>query len=86
MDYSDLKNKTFLDFTDDESIIEEILGFRRREYYIADLSMDMRYSDILELAKLTNNKELEAAAEEQFKDPSRYDDWGNWSDPSERHF
>ena len=63
--YSDLRNKTIFDFTDDTKIIEEILLGDSREKYLSDLTLDGRYIDFLELADITKNLKLEEAAVEQ---------------------
>jgi len=65
MDYSDLKNKTIFDFTDEPDVIKSIVGDELRENYIADLGINRRYMDFLELADLTGNRDIEDAAEEQ---------------------
>jgi|GEM_PF-2529569 len=63
--YSDLKNKTIFDFTDDPDVIESIIGNEPREEHIARLTPRFRYYDLAELAEITNNQELADAAEEQ---------------------
>ena len=67
LDYSDLKNKTIFDFTDDKKIIKEILLGDSRKKYLSDLTMFGRHHDFLELADLTKDRKLEREAEKQFK-------------------
>jgi len=55
--YNNLKDKTIFDFTDDPNIIGEIVAGTREEY-LSGLTIDARYNGFLELADLTNNKDL----------------------------
>ena len=62
--YSDLRNKTIFDFTDDPKIIEEIT-WGTRDAYLSGLTLDGRYHAFLELADLTKNRKLEKEAVKQ---------------------
>ena len=62
-DYSNLKNKTIFDFTDDEELIKKVTG---RDYsldrYLYFVHYVNRMCDVITLAQLTGNKELENKA------------------------
>lgn len=74
--YSDLRNKTIFDFTDDPKIIEEIIV--SKEDYFERLTPKIRYYSFADLAEITNNKALRDAAEEQFKGVCTFEDYGDW--------
>ena len=68
--YSDLRNKTIFDFTDDPKIIEEIVNFdpndevRKMNYLdILNCAPTNIAGDILQCAKITNNQDLAKACE-----------------------
>ena len=63
--YSDLKNKTFLDFTNDESIIDEIIGANEKTSFVENLSDYGRYITFIQFAEITNDKELADEVENQ---------------------
>lgn len=63
--YSNLAEKTFLDFTTDKAIIDEITGGGDPEILRQNITDIGRYFTFMEFAELTNNKELEIEAEKQ---------------------
>ena len=67
MDYSDLqlRSKTFLDFTTDKAIIEEIIG--DEEAFLSYLTEKNRARTFLFFAELTPDKRLAAAIEKEFQ-------------------
>jgi hypothetical protein len=67
MDYSNLqlRNKTFLDFTDDDAIIDKIIG--ERESFLPHLTERARAHTFLLFAELTPDKNLAAAIEKEFE-------------------
>lgn len=65
--YKNLKNKTFLDFTDDQAIIDKILDGDSVEFFINGVSPMGRLATFVEFAELTKNKALEAEAIKQFE-------------------
>lgn len=67
-DYSNLKQKTFLDFTDDQKVIERILDGQDKETFLETVSEMGRYITFAELAEITADTALEQAIEEQFED------------------
>lgn len=69
MKYDNLKSKTIFDFTTDTEIIEEITLMSKAEY-IEEVKKFPQNNclDLLELAERTDNKELEKAVKEQYKD------------------
>lgn len=64
-DYSNLKNKTFLDFTEDKNLIDMISGGIEPEQFIKSISEYGRYATFLEFAEATKNKRLEEEVEKQ---------------------
>lgn len=56
--YSNLAEKTFLDFTTDKDIIDEITLGIDPETFKTNLPEWGRYTTFVEFAELTNNKEL----------------------------
>ncbi len=72
IDYSNLQGKTFLDFTTDKSIIDQIIGDADKDFFRENVSISGRFFTFLELAELTNDKELEKATEQQF--PNMFDE------------
>jgi hypothetical protein len=71
-DYSNLQGKTFLDFTTDRNIINQIIFGIDDDFFRKNVSISGRFFTYLELAELTNDKELEKAAEQQF--PNMFDE------------
>lgn len=65
--YANLKNKTFLDFTDDAELIAMVLRSVSVEFFLDAVTMMGRLSTFIKFAELTNNKELKAEAEKQFE-------------------
>lgn len=65
--YKNLKNKTFLDFTDDQKIINQILDGDSVEFFLKSVSLMGRFSTFIEFSELTNNKVLENEASKQFE-------------------
>ena len=66
LDYDNLKlrERTFLDFTDDEAIIGEIIG--DKEVFLSHISEENRASTFLEFADLTTDKKLSKAIQKEF--------------------
>lgn len=71
-DYSNLPDKTFLNFTTDQSIIDQILGDTDNDFFLKNISLSGRFLTFLELAELTNDKELHHEVEKQF--PNMFDE------------
>lgn len=74
-DYSDLRNKTILDFCKNKTILTEILpyvpsGFDKQRFYKTYYkdNPDRNGMALLEYAEMTNNGELKKAVESQFKE------------------
>lgn len=67
MDYSnlDLRNKTFLDFTSDEQIIDEIVG--DRDFFVANITDENRMHSYIDFADITTDKKLAKAIRDEFK-------------------
>lgn len=63
--YSNLQEKTFLDFTVNENIIEMIIGDVDKDNFRNNVSEYGRYSTFLEFAEITQNKLLEEEVENQ---------------------
>lgn len=68
-DYSNLNEKNIFDFCDDMSIIENITLIPKAEYleYVKQFPYN-KCLDLLELAEITDNKELEEAIKTQYKE------------------
>lgn len=64
---SKFKNKTIFDFTDDSSLITEIIGEMPRDYYVENVHPVNAIADIATFAKLTNNAELEDEATQELR-------------------
>ena len=62
MDYTDLRNKTIFDFTNDTSLIEEITGCTSVDSYLRKYHFVNRMGSIIVFAKKTNDTELEKTA------------------------
>jgi hypothetical protein len=58
-DYSNLKEKTFLDFTDDEKLIREVIGDTDPALFGNAVSEYGRYITFLVFAERIHNKRLE---------------------------
>lgn len=58
-DYSNLKNKTFLDYTDNENVIEDIINGEDKSVFTENISDYGRFITFLEFAEITENKDLE---------------------------
>lgn len=67
MNYSDLqlRSKTFLDFTTDKSIIDEIVG--DKEFFLAHVTEDNRARTFIFFAELTPDKKLAMAITKEFQ-------------------
>jgi hypothetical protein len=69
MDYDNLqlRSKTFLDFTDDEEIIEEIVGDKDdREFFLTHVNEYSRSRTFIFFADFTPDKKLAAAIKKEF--------------------
>lgn len=64
-DYSNLKEKTFLDFTEDKALINKITGYTDPIQFVENISDYGRYVTFLEFAEETKNKLLEEEVEKQ---------------------
>lgn len=67
-DYSNLKQKTFLDFTQDQNVIDRILDGQDKATFLETISEMGRYITFSELAEITGDQALEQAIEEQLND------------------
>lgn len=65
--YKNLKNKTFLDFTNDPEIIKQILDVLSADYFLSSVSEMGRFTTFYKFAKFTNNDELLREVERQFE-------------------
>lgn len=65
-DYSDLRNKTFLDFTGDQAIVNRILVGEDVDTFRSTVSELGRCLTFAELAEITGDQDLTKAVEEQF--------------------
>lgn len=67
MDYNnlDLRNKTFLDFTDDAKIIDKIIG-GQNEFFLNNLSDESRAETFIFFAEMTDDKKLAKAINKEF--------------------
>lgn len=72
MDYSNLLEKTFLDLTTDQSIIDQILSETDKDFFLKNVSLEGRFVTFLELSELTNDKELQQEVKRQF--PNMFDE------------
>ena len=66
-DYSNLKNKTFLDFTDDEKVVRDVIGDSDSVEFKKAVSEYGRYLTFLVFAELINDKTLEKEVKKQFQ-------------------
>ncbi len=73
-DYSNLKNKTVFDFTDDPDVLDEILPFIPsgvdRDQYLKDYWQQNPWQlafSFIDLAELTGDEELKKQAQGQFE-------------------
>lgn len=70
LDYDNLKlrERTFLDFTDDEAIIGEIIGeiIGDKEFFLSHITEENRASTFLEFADLATDKKLSKAIQKEF--------------------
>lgn len=66
MDYQhlDLRNKTFLDFTTDNAIIDEIVG--DKYLFLSHITDQSRAVTFLEFAEFTSDKKLAAIINKEF--------------------
>lgn len=66
MDYNnlDLRNKTFLDFTDDAKIINKIIG--NLEFFKSHITDDNRAETFIFFAEMTDDKKLAKAINKEF--------------------
>lgn len=66
MDYNnlDLRNKTILDFTDDEQIIDELIG--DKDLFLKSLTELTRANSLIDYAEYIQDKKLIAAVEKEF--------------------
>lgn len=70
MNYSDLqlRSKTFLDFTTDKAVIEEVVG--DKEFFLTHITEENRARTFIFFAELTPDKKLAAAICKEFKPES----------------
>lgn len=66
-DFSNLKDKTFLDFTNDEKVISDIIGDTDPARFSKAVSDYGRYITFLVFAELIKNKRLEKEVKHQLK-------------------
>lgn len=66
MDYNnlDLRNKTILDFTNDEQIIDELVG--DKELFLKSLTELTRANSLIDYAEYIQDENLIAAIEQEF--------------------
>lgn len=66
MDYTnlDLRNKTILDFTDDEKIIEELIGDKK--LFLQSLTEQSRAFSLIDYAEHIGDEKLIQAVEKEF--------------------
>lgn len=66
MDYNnlDLRNKTILDFTDDEQIIDELIG--DKDLFLKSLTELTRANSLIDYAEYIQDEKLIAAVEKEF--------------------
>lgn len=66
MDYNnlDLRNKTILDFTDDEQIIDELIG--DKDLFLKSLTELARANSLIDYAEYIQDEKLIAAVEKEF--------------------
>lgn len=67
MDYSSLqlRSKTFLDFTTDKAVIEEVIG--DKEFFLSHVTEENRALTYLFFSELTPDKKLAAAICKEFQ-------------------
>jgi len=67
MDYNnlDLRNKTILDFTDDEQIIDELIG--DKDLFLKSLTELTRANSLIDYAEYIQDEKLIAAVEKEFE-------------------
>lgn len=76
LDYDDLKlrERTFLDFTDDEAIIGEILGGHDpadKEFFLSHISETSRAVSFIEFSDLCGDEKLAKAIMSEFEEEYR---------------
>lgn len=66
MDYSDLqlRNKTFLDFTTDKAVIEEVVG--DKEFFLTHITEENRARTFMYFSDMTPDKQLAKAIVKEF--------------------
>lgn len=66
MNYSDLqlRSKTFLDFTTDKAVIDEIIG--DKEFFLSHIDDYSRMMTYVEFSELTSDKKLSQAIMQEF--------------------
>lgn len=62
----DLRNKTFLDFTNDKKIINEIIGGDDACFFLDNIDDSSRIASYLEFAELTGDSNLAKAIMKEF--------------------
>ena len=65
MDYSNLRNKTILDFTTDQAIIEELIG--DSALFLDNLTETTRAQSLIDYAEYIQDKELIEAVQKEFE-------------------
>lgn len=60
----DLRNKTILDFTDDEQIIDELIG--DKDLFLKSLTELTRANSLIDYAEYIQDEKLIAAVEKEF--------------------
>jgi hypothetical protein len=67
MDYSNLRDKTIFDFTDDPVILEELVSTTDKDSFLKGLTTDGRVFSLLDYAEYIQDKEMIAAVEKEFE-------------------
>lgn len=67
MDFSNLRNKTIFDFTDDPAILVELVGTTDKETFLDGLAPEGRMFSLIDYAEYMQDKEMVAAIEKEFE-------------------
>ena len=65
MDYSNLRNKTILDFTTDKKIIDELIG--DPTLFLSNLTETTRAQSLIDYAEYILDQKMIAAVEKEFE-------------------
>lgn len=68
MDFTNLRNKTIFDFTDNIDILEELVYTTDKEIFLKGLTPQGRAFSLLDYAEYTGNEEMIKAVEKEFSD------------------